>query len=107
VGARVSPVRGVWAGGWGGEIDQLGVEACRTSNARHCVTVSGGELGCPDHSRAVIQRSIEGWYLFALDVRTPADSACSGVGYGAESAIPVWPVGHTVARSAPRGPVIG
>jgi hypothetical protein len=67
--------------------------------------VSGGQLGCPDHSRAVIRSLITGWYVFALDARLPADEACAGVGYGSESAIPVWPIGRTVARSAPRGPV--
>jgi hypothetical protein len=105
VGARVNPVPASWTGGWGTEFDQLGVEACRTRNARRCVTVSGGGLGCPDHSRAVARRAIKGWYLFALDARSPADEACAGVGYSSESAVPVWPVGRTVARSAPLGPV--
>jgi hypothetical protein len=94
-----------WRGGWGTEFDQLGVEACRTDSARRCVMVSGGQLGCPDHSRAVLGSSIKGWYVFALDARSPADQACAGVGYSSESAIPVWPIGQTVVRSPPRGPV--
>jgi hypothetical protein len=106
VGARVNPVPASWTGGWGNEFDQLGVEACRTKTARHCVTVSGGALGCPDHSRAVARQAIKGWYLFALDARSPADEACAGVGYGSESDIPLWHVGRTVARSAPLGPVV-
>jgi hypothetical protein len=107
VGARLNPVPAIWTGGWGHEFDQLGVEACRTRNARRCVTVSGGGLGCPDHSRAVARRPIKRWYLFALDARMPADEVCAGVGYSSESALPVWPVGRTVARSAPLGPVTG
>ena len=107
VGARVNPVRAGWTGGWGNESDQLGVEACRTKTARHCVIVSGGGLGCPDHSRAVARRAIKGWYLFALDARSPADEVCAGVAYGSESDIPLWHVGRTVARSAPLGPVGG
>ena len=105
VAASVKPIPAIWTGGWGTEFDQVGVEACRTKSARRCVTVSGGQLGCPDHSRAVIRNSLKGLYLFALDARSPADEACAGVGYGSESAIPVWPVGQTVARSAPRGPL--
>jgi hypothetical protein len=67
--------------------------------------VSGGQRGCPDRSRASIRSSIKGWYVFALDARSPKDEACAGVGYSSESAIPVWPVGRTIARSAPSGPV--
>ncbi|HET7047826.1 MAG TPA: hypothetical protein VFI54_06100 [Solirubrobacteraceae bacterium] len=69
--------------------------------------MSGGGLGCPDHSRGVARHTIKGRYLFALDARLSADEACAGVGYSSESAIPVWPVGRTVARSAPLGPVRG
>lgn len=105
VGARVIPVAATWRGGWGTEFDQLGVEACRTSSAHQCVMVSGGQLGCPDHSRAVMPSSVKLRYLFALDARSPADEACAGVGYGSESALPVWPTSRTVVRSAPRGPV--
>lgn len=106
-GARVNPVAAIWSGGWGGEFDQLGVEACRTKSARRCITVSGGQLGCPDHSHAAITTSLTGWYLFALDARSPADEDCAGVAWGSESAIPVWPKGRTVARSAAYGPVAG
>jgi hypothetical protein len=60
VGMRVKPVGATWGGGWGNEFDQLGVEACRTRNGRSCVTVSGGALGCPDDTRAVIHRAIKG-----------------------------------------------
>jgi hypothetical protein len=105
VGMRVNPVGATWTGGWGNEFEQLGVEACRTRKGRSCVTVSGGALGCPDETRAVIRRAIKGWYLFALDARSPAEEVCSGVAYGSESAVPVWPTGRTVARSAPLGPV--
>jgi hypothetical protein len=105
VGAQVFPIPARWRGGWGAEFDQLGVEACPTRTARRCVTVSGGQLGCPEHTPAVLRSSIKGWYVFALDARLPADQACAGVGYSSESAIPVWPIGQTVARSAPRGPV--
>jgi hypothetical protein len=105
VGMRVNPVGANWTGGWGNEFDQLGVEACRTRKGRSCVTVSGGALGCPDDTHAVIHRAIKGWYLFALDARSPAEEVCAGVAYGSESGIPVWSVGRTVARSAPLGPV--
>jgi hypothetical protein len=105
VGLRLVPTPGIWRGGWGTEFDQLGVEVCQTRSARQCVMVSGGQLGCPDHSRAVIRRTMTGWYVFALDARSPADEACAGVAYGSESAIPVWPIGRTVVRSAPLGPV--
>jgi hypothetical protein len=104
-GARVVPIPATWRGGWGTEFDQLGVEACKTRSAHRCLMVSGGQLGCRDHSSGVVSRSIEGRYLFALDARSPADEACAGVGYGSQSEIPVWPITRTVVRSAPRGPV--
>lgn len=105
VGALVTPLQARWRGGWGREFDQLGVEACPTTTSRHCVMVSGGQLGCPDHSRAILPKSVDAWYLFALDARSPADGVCAGVGYSTESVIPVWPLGRTVVRSAPLGPV--
>jgi len=44
VGAAVTPVAGLWGGGWGTEFDQLAVEACPTTRARSCVMLSGGQL---------------------------------------------------------------
>jgi hypothetical protein len=48
-----------------------------------------------------------GWYLFATDERTAADTIVAGVGYGSAGAIPPVRPGRTVALSASLGPVAG
>jgi hypothetical protein len=108
VGARIVPIAGRWTGGWGHETDQLGVEACRTSDAVGCRMLGGGELGCPDHSsRPRIGNWYTGWYLFALDARMPADGVCAGTGYFTNPDLPLWKLGPTVSRSATPVRVVG
>jgi hypothetical protein len=108
VGATVTPIAGRWAGGWGSEFDQLGVEACRTTSGRGCVMLGGGEQGCPGgRGRAVVGGWFTGWYLYALDGRIARDYACAGVAYALEADVPPWRVGPTVARTRPLGRVIG
>jgi hypothetical protein len=70
--------------------------------------MSGGQLGCPgDPSRATVGGWFTGWYLFAVDARSPLDELCAGVAYGFASAIPPWKPGPTVVRSAALGPLAG
>jgi hypothetical protein len=108
VGATVTPIAGRWAGGWGSESDQLGVEACLTPSGRGCVMLGGGEQGCPGgRARAVVGGWFTGWYLYALDGRIARDYACAGVAYGLEADIPPWKVGPTIARSHRLARVIG
>lgn len=108
VGSQVIPVVGRWAGGWGTEFDQLGVEACRTAQGQECVMLSGGQLGCPGSGAGVaVGGWFTGWYLFGLDERSARDEACAGVAYGLPADVPLWPLGQTIARSAPLGPVTG
>jgi hypothetical protein len=100
-GAVVEPVRARWTGGWGGELDQLGVEACATASGTRCRMLGGGELGCPDNtSRPRLRGWFTGWYLFALDARLSEDEICAGTGYSTNADLPLWPVGETVVRSA-------
>jgi hypothetical protein len=111
-----------WAGGWGTETEQLGIEACRTASGTGCVMLSGEEIECPPGgscgsrggvvgplhrpNRARIGNWYTGWYLFALDAHL--GTGISGlVGYGSPAAIPPWPINHIVARSKPLGPVTG
>lgn len=99
-GGVVDPLPARWTGGWGGEFDQLGVEACVTASGTRCRMLGGGELGCPDHSsRPRLRGWFTGWYLFALDARLPKDEACAGTGYSTNADLPLWPVGETVVRS--------
>jgi hypothetical protein len=108
VGATVTPIAGRWAGGWGSESDQLGVEACLTASGRGCVMLGGGEQGCPGgRARAVVGGWFTGWYLLALDGRIPRDYACAGVAYALEADIPPWKVSPTIARSRPLARVTG
>ena len=106
VGATVKPVPGAWRGGWGAEFDRLRVQACRTIDARRCVTLSAeGEDYHGRHRRALLRNRHVGWYLFAIDQRFARDTVFAGVGYGRASDIPPLEPGRTVARSAPVGPV--
>jgi hypothetical protein len=97
-----------WAGGWGSETDQLGVEACRTASGRDCRMLGGGELYCPDAtSRTRLGGWFTGWYLFALDARLPADDVCAGTGYFANADLPLWKPGATITRSLALGAIAG
>ncbi len=99
-GSVITPLRAQWTGGWQGDSDQLGVEACARANGTSCRMLGGGELGCPDNtSRPRLRGWFTGWYLFALDARLPTGDACAGTGYYANADLPVWRVGQTVARS--------
>lgn len=121
-GATVTGSAAVWAGGWGTETDQLGIEACRSSGGTGCVMLSGEELQCPRGgtcgslggvvgpverpNRARVGNWYTGWYLFALDAHL-ANTLSGAVGYASPAAIPPWPANATVIRSKPFGPVPG
>lgn len=105
VGARVTPVAGEWSGGWGDEGNVLSVVACRPRDMRDCVTIAhpwvlGG-------FRGRIDPRWSGYYLFAYDVREPADAIHPAIGYVVPQAIAVPPLSAMVARSEPLGPVRG
>ena len=108
MGGLVRPAAGRWAGGWGDESDQLGVEACRLATGQECRMLGGGELGCPDRSSLTrLGGWFTSWYLFAVDARIPRDSVCAGTGYSANADLPLWNAGPTVARSRAGGRVVG
>lgn len=107
-GGHVTVAAGRWTGGWGGEFDQLGVEACKTRSGTGCVVLSGGQYSCPGQPPgATVGGWLPGMFLFAYDLRIPRDGVCAGVGYSYPGAIPPWPVQRIVGRSAPAGPVTG
>lgn len=106
-GSVLRPIAAHWQGGWGGEFDQLGVEACRTPRGQHCRMLGGGELGCPDASSLPrLGTWFAGWYLFALDARLPRGDACAGTGYASNASLPLWPLGPTIVRSGALGRII-
>ncbi len=107
-GAVLHPRAAQWVGGWGTELDQLGIEACRRSTGQQCRMLGGGELGCPDHSSNTrLGDWFTGWYVFAVDARLPRDGVCAGTGYFANAALPLWPLGATVVRSEALGKISG
>jgi hypothetical protein len=122
IGATVAGSAAVWAGGWGTENDQLGIEACRSSRGTGCVMLSGEELQCSPGgacgslggvvgslerpNRARVGTWYTGWYLFALDGHL-ANSISGAVGYASPATIPPWAINATVIRSKPYGPVTG
>jgi hypothetical protein len=108
LGGVLKPVAGRWRGGWGGESDQTGVEACLTKTGDHCRMLGGGELGCPDSSsRTRLGGWFTGWYVFALDARSARDDFCAGTGYFANADLPLWKLGPAVVRSAALGKIAG
>ena len=108
LGGVVNPVAGTWAGGWGSDSDQLGVEACRTRTGHDCRMLGGGEYGCPDRSsRTRLGGWFTSWYLFAIDARLPKDGLCAGTGYFDNADLPLWKLGPTVVRSAALARIAG
>lgn len=121
VGATVRVSAARWAGGWGTEHEDLGIEACRTARASGCVMLAGAALDCPAtgcgelggvvgeptaprHAR--IGNWYTGWYLFALDAHLGNPTSLI-VGYSSPAAIKPWPKNATIARSRPYGPIAG
>jgi hypothetical protein len=105
IGAAVTPHRARWAGGWPNSFDDVRVEACRTRNAGHCVSLSAPEYGF--RRPPVIGPTLAGDYLFAFDERFARDTVFPAIGYGSPSSVPPLRVGPTVARSTRLGPVLG
>lgn len=75
VGKTVTPSAATWTGGWGGEYEDLRVQACRTATAQRCKSLTAPLFfeQAADPS-ATIPARYAGWYLFAADQRLPADS---------------------------------
>ena len=106
VSTQVAGSAGSWSGGWGAERSDVRVQACRTRDARSCEVVGTRDavLGEPTNRPVTISARYAGWYVFAVDVRQPAQpSPMTAV------AVPLTPVqpGQTIAFSAPVGPVVG
>lgn len=121
VGATVRVSAAQWAGGWGTEHEDLGIEACRTVRASGCVMLTGAALDCsasgcgelggvvgePTAPRdARIGNWFTGWYLFALDAHLGNPTSLI-LGYSSPAAIKPWPTNATIARSRPYGPITG
>lgn len=121
VGATVRVAAAQWSGGWGTEFDALGIEACRTIRARHCVMLTGDWIDCSSSgcgirgglvgttnaaTHAHVGSWFTGWYLFALDARLSNDVS-GAVGWSSYAAIKPWPRNRVIARSRPYGPISG
>lgn len=124
VGAHVHPVAGDWSGGWsrgrvsqqpGGSIlggggsdrNELSVEACRTTNGRHCLNLSlPGSGFCLYGPQAVrVPARFAGWYLFAFDERVPHTQPCAEPAFGKPEVEPTVRLGPTASRSTALGPI--
>lgn len=106
VGAIVPPHAGAWSGGWGGELDLAHVEACRTQAGTGCTTISYPHA-FRDRLAARIDPRFSGDWLFALDERYARETVFTAADMLWPFAVPPTPVGPTVSRSAPLGPVTG
>lgn len=106
VGAVVTPHAGSWTGGWGGEFDLLHVEACRTRDGHGCTTIAHQQV-LRHGLRQPIDPRWSGDWLFAFDERYARETFFPAIGILQPFGIPPTPVGPTVSRSAPLGPVTG
>ena len=120
VGAHVNVTGAVWGGGWqpgpgyqrqlgaqsGGRapaIDELSIEACRTQQATHCVSLRPAEeQGARLRHPIRVGRRFKGWYLFGFDQHFSGDTAFATSTTPTQALLTAGP---TVARSRPYGPV--
>ncbi|WP_026910328.1 hypothetical protein [Patulibacter minatonensis] len=72
IGKVVTPVAGTWGGGWGDDVDQGEVRACRTADATDCRSVS--RVGGP----FTVDPAYAGWYFGAVDHHYGPDPILGG-----------------------------
>ena len=107
VGQQVTPVPATWSGGWTGDGDLLGLEACRDRAGTRCETLSAERAGLPTcpGAGAVIAPRYAGWWIRAVDARVSYPLGFAGVGYPTLRAIPAPAPTRTLVVSRPLGPV--
>jgi hypothetical protein len=93
----VSPVPGVWGGGWEGEYSEMQLSACATSDEQGCTTLTDVHYvrGCAPSASFVLDAAFTGSYLRVAERRI-------GVGRPAEAAYGVTtPYGGKIWPNVP------
>jgi hypothetical protein len=98
VGAIVQAAPARWAGGWGGESEDLRVEVCAQPTSGCQTLISPNYVG---PRSAQIPAQFEGWYIHVADVHVAAGSITAPVGYGRPAGVPVTHPSAQVSWSQP------
>jgi hypothetical protein len=93
LGATLTPVAAQWSGGWGDDVSQLSLFACRTDAGEDCRYVAGA-----------LRDDYAGMYVFAVDARR-ANNDHVGLAPPDGSAYPLPSPTATVSVSAASGPI--
>jgi hypothetical protein len=108
----VTPVAGLWEGGWEDDYDELTLSICMTALGERCLQINqeGPEKRCGPEGATLIDPAFAGRYLRVVDRRYGSGTLFAGVGHPAYYPIGKIEPGATVSmaifgRIAPaRGP---
>ena len=96
----VSPVQGVWSGGWEGGLTQLQLAACVTETGEECVSISSPwRPGCALSASFAINPVFAGWYLRVADWQVPGHNFTDGLVGHLPFNEPPWGYGEVLKRS--------
>jgi len=92
VGQKLQPVGALWAGGWANDLSTFALVACPASRRAWCeyLTRADGSIAGPGPRTLTAKQ--RGWYVYALDYRTPAS--------GPPQDLRVGPIPRPVASAA-------
>jgi hypothetical protein len=79
----VSPVPGLWAGGWGEEYPRMQLSACETEAGDGCVSITSPHftrVGCSFSASFLLNPIFSGWYLRVADKQDGGEHAEAGYG---------------------------
>jgi hypothetical protein len=116
--ALVTPVAGVWGGGWDGDGDLMQLSACTGPDGTNCTALTNPPYyqGCRK-AGAVIDVAFTGRYLRVADQRLGADTVFAAIALRSPYGSQIWAAGPTTSvavvgriapasgpRAAPCGP---
>lgn len=79
----VTPVAGLWAGGWEDDYDDLTLSVCKTAAGKACLEINdeGREEECGARGATLIDPAFAGRYLRVVDRRYGSGAVFAGVGH--------------------------
>lgn len=79
----VTPVAGLWAGGWEDDYDDLTFSICKTAAGENCLTINKEGLRgeCSARGAVLIDPTFAGRYLRVIDQRYGSGTVFAGVGH--------------------------
>jgi hypothetical protein len=97
----VTPVAGVWEGGWESDYDDLSLSICKTATAERCFQVNHEgprARGCGPNEAALLDPAFAGRYLRVVDQRYGEGTVFAGVGHPPYYPLKIGP-GPTIAMA--------